>query len=170
MTKKEYLESTDRCELCGSPKKLEIHHIIPLCAGGEDSLDNWICICKSCHSKLTPSGQLTRIGLNVLKIRNSIISIYDDFYNKINEQVENNDSSICAIDIMDIFDDVYEKYANDIWAMIKNKRAKEDKLFCNTASADNKTAKLKQRGGSKHRVPSKKEDACIAIKKVQQRL
>ena len=141
MNKKEYLKLTDKCELCGSPKKLEIHHIIPLCAGGEDVFENWICICKSCHSKLTPSGQLTRIGLNALKIRNNIIAIYEEFYNEIQNQLDclqGDFSFLSANDIMDIFDNVYEKYANDIWAIVKNKRSKEEKLIYTTTSMQTK--------------------------------
>lgn len=167
MTKSNYLKISDRCELCGSPKKLEIHHIIPLCVGGEDVLDNWICVCKSCHSKLTPTGQLSRIGLKTLKVRNNILSIYSEFYERIQNELDNG-SSISSIEIMDIFDEVYEKYANEIWAMVKNKRSKEDRLIytCSTSGEDStRIANQKHYGGSDHRVPAKKKDAIDVIKK-----
>lgn len=49
------------CELCGSPapffKKngepyLEVHHIIPLAAGGADSINNVVALCPNCHRKM----------------------------------------------------------------------------------------------------------------------
>ena len=167
MTKSDYLKISDSCELCGSIKKLEIHHIIPLCAGGEDILDNWICVCKSCHSKLTPSGQLTKIGLNTLKIRNNIISIYTEFYESI-QNVLDSGENISSIEIMDIFDKVYEKYANDIWAIVKNARSKEDRLIFTCSNSNDGKAEIancKHYGGSEHRIPAKKKDAIETIKK-----
>lgn len=130
MTKKEYLESTDRCELCGSPKKLEIHHIIPLCAGGEDSLNNWICICGCCHSKLTPKSLLSKAGINRTKAQNVLIEIYNEFYKRIGEMCES-EGFVDAVDCMDIFDEVYMPRANKICSLIKNPRNKYDYIFEN---------------------------------------
>lgn len=39
----------NRCVKCGSYKNLEIHHIKPVCYGGDDSLDNLIPLCRKCH-------------------------------------------------------------------------------------------------------------------------
>ena len=49
------------CELCkksapfldpkGNPF-LEMHHIVPLTAGGEDSIENTVALCPNCHRKM----------------------------------------------------------------------------------------------------------------------
>ena len=117
MTKKEYLESTDRCELCGSPKKLEIHHIIPLCTGAEDCIDNWIAICSSCHSRLTPKSQLTKLGLKRIKAQNAIIEIQASFYERLNE-IANSESNIDCIDVLDIFDSIYDEFGSEALKLI----------------------------------------------------
>lgn len=61
------LKENIRCELCGSRRGLDVHHIIPRCVGGDDKLDNLIVICSGCHGKLTPKSMLTRIGLHKAK-------------------------------------------------------------------------------------------------------
>jgi 5-methylcytosine-specific restriction protein A len=47
------------CQLCGKPAPfmnrnglpyLEIHHIIHVSSGGEDTLENTIALCPNCHS------------------------------------------------------------------------------------------------------------------------
>ena len=40
-----------RCELCGD-HALDAHHIIPLEEGGPNTLDNLICVCRSCHRQI----------------------------------------------------------------------------------------------------------------------
>lgn len=61
---KRCVEEAGRCELCGSRRSLEAHHIIPVAIQDIDSPENLICVCGSCHSKLTPRSLLTKIGLN----------------------------------------------------------------------------------------------------------
>jgi len=40
------------CEQCGvTNKKLECHHIIPLCKGGGDNVENIRVLCDKCHQK-----------------------------------------------------------------------------------------------------------------------
>lgn len=72
------VEEAGRCELCGSRRGLEAHHIIPTVCGGYDSEENLLCVCKSCHSKLTPTSILTSIGIHNTKNRNSLISLKSD--------------------------------------------------------------------------------------------
>jgi hypothetical protein len=36
------------CVCCGF-KATEVHHIIPLCMGGLDNMDNMVAICSTCH-------------------------------------------------------------------------------------------------------------------------
>lgn len=40
-----------KCELCGY-HALDAHHIIPLEEGGPNTLDNLICVCRSCHRQI----------------------------------------------------------------------------------------------------------------------
>lgn len=60
---REVVKRSQKCELCGSVRGLEAHHIIPVCCGGEDCEDNLICICQRCHSMLTPRSLLVKIGI-----------------------------------------------------------------------------------------------------------
>jgi len=38
-----------KCALCQKRTKLELHHIVPLSKGGDDKLNNFICLCKVHH-------------------------------------------------------------------------------------------------------------------------
>ena len=51
-----------RCCICRrfEPLHLQVHHIRPRSAGGEDSLDNLIVVCLTCHSDIHTQTQLTR--------------------------------------------------------------------------------------------------------------
>ena len=40
-----------KCALCGSTINLHVHHIIPLCIGGEDDIENLMVLCEKCHEK-----------------------------------------------------------------------------------------------------------------------
>ena len=46
-----------RCEKCGRPGALELHHIQPVAAGGEawDAL-NCQAVCRGCHIRMTARG------------------------------------------------------------------------------------------------------------------
>ena len=67
MTKEEYKQGIECCELCGRKRKLELHHIVPLTCGGPDIEENWVAICVNCHSRLTPRSILQRIGIDACK-------------------------------------------------------------------------------------------------------
>jgi len=66
------VEDVGHCELCGSKRNLEVHHIVPRCAceGIIDSNvdDNLIVVCGSCHSKLTPKRFLCKYGINKMPL------------------------------------------------------------------------------------------------------
>lgn len=64
------VEEAGRCELCGSVRGLEAHHIIPVVCGGDDSVDNLICVCQCCHALLTPRKLLTKLGIRNVQDRN----------------------------------------------------------------------------------------------------
>jgi len=42
---------TDSCDVCGNPMTdiLEIHHVIPLSRGGDNTIENFVCLCPNCH-------------------------------------------------------------------------------------------------------------------------
>lgn len=40
------------CSTCGSRREIELHHIIPLAAGGTNDYFNLISLCHDCHMKL----------------------------------------------------------------------------------------------------------------------
>lgn len=70
-------ECGSKCELCGSTRNLEIHHIIPEVTGYIsdiiDSRDNLICVCGKCHGALTPKKLLIRCGIQNVKRNNDEI-------------------------------------------------------------------------------------------------
>lgn len=40
-----------QCQVCGSGSDLSVHHIIPLSAGGDSTLENLRVLCHPCHQK-----------------------------------------------------------------------------------------------------------------------
>jgi 5-methylcytosine-specific restriction endonuclease McrA len=40
-----------RCQKCGSPRNLQVHHKIPRSQSGDDSEFNLITLCSGCHSQ-----------------------------------------------------------------------------------------------------------------------
>jgi len=42
-------ESEFKCSVCGAKNFLELHHIQPISLGGENSPDNLIVLCPTCH-------------------------------------------------------------------------------------------------------------------------
>lgn len=97
---KERMEDIGKCELCGSKRGLELHHCIPYSLGGEDTEDNLILVCSTCHSKLTPHSTLTKIGL-----RNRVFAIKMNFYNKMNEILEAGEVPNMQ-DVFDFFEEI----------------------------------------------------------------
>lgn len=75
---RQVVEAAGRCELCGSRRDLQAHHIIPV-SMLPDSLaeteDNLICVCKGCHAKLTPTALLTKIGIKRTQQKNTVANI-----------------------------------------------------------------------------------------------
>lgn len=65
---REVIDEAGRCELCGSKRDLQAHHIIPFCFYPVDDKENLICVCKGCHAKLTPSSVLTKIGIETARL------------------------------------------------------------------------------------------------------
>ena len=46
----QYLDGV--CNYCGSKDKLDLHHSIPLYAGGTNTMGNLEVVCRDCHRKL----------------------------------------------------------------------------------------------------------------------
>ena len=82
---KKFIDEIGRCELCGSRRNLQLHHMIPLVCENEfvnlDVEDNWLCVCGSCHSKLTPKNLLVKYGISKAKLGNK------EFAKKLNNDV-----------------------------------------------------------------------------------
>lgn len=55
------IERDDKtCQVCGfkfSLGDLEVHHIHPFALGGEDSVENLVCLCKRCHGGAPKKGE-----------------------------------------------------------------------------------------------------------------
>ena len=62
-----------RCERCKGPGKLEVHHIIPLEYGGDETPDNLEVLCRDCHID-EHAGPLTRARVQLRKLARSLVS------------------------------------------------------------------------------------------------
>ena len=49
---KQYREGVDGCERCGEDTSLDVHHIIPVSAGGTNGEYNLMALCRSCHTSV----------------------------------------------------------------------------------------------------------------------
>lgn len=106
---KQILREAKRCELCGSSRTLEAHHIIPLVCGGPDSLDNLVAVCGKCHAILTPRSALCKMGIEQAKYGSSLRRMAVHFYERIGCFLDSNNGLAGATDIMDIFDEVIDE-------------------------------------------------------------
>lgn len=88
------MSSNTKCELCGSKRDLQAHHIIPIACGGVDTEENILCVCKKCHALLTPHSLLTKIGIS--RVRNWEYMFYKHF-NDLCEAGE-------RVTVIDVFD------------------------------------------------------------------
>jgi len=39
-----------KCEICGYPGMIEVHHILPVKFGGNGKMDNLMLLCEKCHA------------------------------------------------------------------------------------------------------------------------
>lgn len=104
-----FMQSHDRCELCGETRNLECHHIIPVVCGGEDCEDNLLCVCRVCHSKLTPHSQLCKIGQRPARVLDVLSRMHLRFYELAEELMLDGDE-LTGVDWPDVFDRVIEEY------------------------------------------------------------
>lgn len=100
-------EAGCKCELCGSTRNIEVHHIIPRCCEIDginiNDKDNLLVVCSACHSKLTPKAMLVKYGLEKAKRQGKLLH---KFYEMVDEHIEENDG-ISSVEIMDIVDSVF---------------------------------------------------------------
>ncbi len=66
--RKIFLSANPFCEMCKRDKGIltdatEVHHIKPLSEGGNNSFDNLMPLCKSCHSRITMTAINSKKGL-----------------------------------------------------------------------------------------------------------
>ena len=100
------LRDIHSCELCGSSRSLEVHHIIPVVCGiDENDPDNMIVICSKCHALLTPKNILTKLGIRNRKEKNKLLLLKKSFYEKVAELTEII-GRVDACDVMDAFDQI----------------------------------------------------------------
>ena len=91
------VEDAGRCELCGSKRGLEAHHIIPVVCGGDDSDENLICVCQMCHARLTPWRVLTKLGIQKRKYKNERSRVKIELYDMIEEHCERDGWGIASV-------------------------------------------------------------------------
>ena len=53
----------EKCQRCGSKKKLEVHHIIPYRETQDNSLENLVTLCASCHKAVEHRGEGWQLSL-----------------------------------------------------------------------------------------------------------
>ena len=94
------------CELCGSHRSLDVHHIVPRVFGGEDEADNLVVVCQKCHGILTPRGVLTKAGIRTTKERNMLATFALKFLRTVDEQAGD---GLSGADILDIFNSTFRK-------------------------------------------------------------
>ena len=110
---RKYMKDYDRCELCGSKKNLQCHHIIPLSTSivgcDIDVEDNFLCVCSACHAKLTPKNLIVRYSMAKQRFTNEKDRIAYYFYKNVQDALEDN-SFLSACDMMDIFDKTLNEF------------------------------------------------------------
>lgn len=110
-----YIEDVGYCELCGSRKGLECHHIIPLSTESYgvdlDNEDNYLCVCFKCHSLLTPRKLLTKIGIEKARFGGDLAkNIAYDFYVALGKRIDEDPYFVGFSDVCDVFDSVMNNY------------------------------------------------------------
>lgn len=110
---KKFCDEIGKCELCGSRRNLEVHHMIPMVCEPVDSMrmlqsgsikldveDNWIVLCSACHSRLTPKKLLTRLGIYRSRLACYRYEVYKDFC----EYIEDCLTKFDRVETKDYFD------------------------------------------------------------------
>lgn len=86
-----------KCVICGSVKKLEIHHIVPLSKHGSNNKDNLTTLCKKCNghvgTKIIPTAgdqlKLVQFDCNakrIMLLKQVQVTIEESQYSWLQEQ------------------------------------------------------------------------------------
>ena len=101
------------CELCGDRRNLEVHHIIPVCCGGSDHIDNLIVVCGHCHAKLTPRHELTKAGINRARVADVLNRMSHRFYELADQLMfSEGGKELTCCDWPDVFDALIDEFIN----------------------------------------------------------
>ena len=57
------------CQLCGSHRHLQVHHIKPRSKGGDNSEDNLLTLCRDCHEDVH-QGRTGFMGTLMMELKN----------------------------------------------------------------------------------------------------
>lgn len=98
----------NKCELCGSSRQLELHHIVPRVCGGDNSEENLILICKRCHALLTPTSLLTKIGIN----NKRFVSDRDQFKYELYKKIQQGLNEYGGSNLTTVFDIICDAIDN----------------------------------------------------------
>lgn len=67
------------CALCGDPRDLNIHHVIPRSHGGGNGHHNLICLCRYCHAA-AHGFDLADNGLTAEWVEQAAVEYVSDMY------------------------------------------------------------------------------------------
>lgn len=51
----------NQCQKCARTDGLEVHHIIPVCEGGTNAMDNLITLCSGCHGEWHSTEKVSKL-------------------------------------------------------------------------------------------------------------
>lgn len=106
-----YVSENPSCELCGSRKMVECHHVLPLCMENYgvnfDVEDNYISVCAKCHALLTPRSLLSKYGVEKARWKkNALAGMVSEFYTKLHDAIDVYQSADVEM-VLDVFDSVF---------------------------------------------------------------
>lgn len=73
-----------RCKICGSTKKLHVHHIIPRRLGGNNELSNLITLCAACHERLE---MRKKLGFSAPEFRENELKVISETFKELGYNV-----------------------------------------------------------------------------------
>ena len=111
---RDYVSEHPVCELCGSRKGVECHHILPMCMEmfgvNFDVEDNYLSVCRKCHALLTPRPLLAKIGNERSRWDGNVpLQIRWRFYDTIGKMLDNGEY-VDSDTLFDVFDKVIDGY------------------------------------------------------------
>ncbi len=68
------------CALCGDPRALQIHHVIPRGDGGGNSPYNLICLCRYCHAAAHGTFLIEDYPITQAEVEQHCVEYVEDVY------------------------------------------------------------------------------------------